>query len=188
MFHFIMPSFNWNIEKWKWNNEYRVYVSNLGHFKNEFKQDIPVKINTRGYVLIKTSQGYKFAHRLVLLTWRPIPDAESLTVDHLNHNKRDNSLTNLEWVTKEENGRRAANDYLSFEGEESNISHKIYSKDYQITFDNVDEAVEWLAKQPVHVNNTNFVFNAQTRERMKIKIIEAAKVKKRYSATVWSFV
>lgn len=82
MFRFIMPSFNWNIEKWKWNNEYRVYVSNLGHFKNEFKQDIPVKINARGYVLIKTSHGHKFAHRLVLLTWRPFltPNLLLLTI------------------------------------------------------------------------------------------------------------
>ena len=47
-----------------------------------------------------------------MLTWRPIPNAEELTVDHLNHNKRDNSLENLEWVTKEENLRRAAEDLI----------------------------------------------------------------------------
>lgn len=186
MFRFIMPSFNWNIEKWKWNNEYCVYVSNLGHFKNEFKQDIPVKINARGYVLIKTSQGYKFAHRLVLLTWRPIPDAESLTVDHLNHNKRDNSLTNLEWVTKEENYRRAKNDYIASVDEGN--SRKIYSKHYGLTFDNADEAVEWLAKHPAHANNKDFNLNDQTRTRMKQKILRAAKKKKFYSVSVWSFV
>jgi hypothetical protein len=45
-----------------------------------------------------------------MLTWKPIPDAENLTVDHLNHNKRDNSLYNLEWVTQKENLRRAKED------------------------------------------------------------------------------
>ena len=49
---------------------------------------------------------------LVLLTFRPIPNAEDLTVDHLNHNKRDNSLSNLEWVSKVENQERAKTDLL----------------------------------------------------------------------------
>ena len=28
------------IERYKWNKEYRVYVSNLGHFKDEHKKYI----------------------------------------------------------------------------------------------------------------------------------------------------
>jgi hypothetical protein len=47
-----------------------------------------------------------------MLTWRPTPNAEHLTVDHLNHNKRDNSLENLEWVSQEENIRRAKADFI----------------------------------------------------------------------------
>lgn len=47
-----------------------------------------------------------------MLTWKPIPNAEELTVDHLNHNKRDNSLDNLEWVTKAENIRRSKQDFI----------------------------------------------------------------------------
>lgn len=112
MFNFILPSFIFKIEKWKWNKEYKVYVSNFGNFKDNYKNNIPVKINSSGYCTIKTAYGTKLAHRLVMLTWKPIPNAESLTVDHLNHNKRDNSLLNLEWVSKEENQTRAADDYL----------------------------------------------------------------------------
>lgn len=109
---FILPKFYFKVEKWKWNSDYRVYVSNKGHFKNEFKQELPVKINKSGYCKIETNCGYKFAHRLVMLTWKPIPDAENLTVDHLDHNKRNNSLENLEWVSKEENLKRATEDFL----------------------------------------------------------------------------
>jgi hypothetical protein len=47
-----------------------------------------------------------------MLTWRPTDDAENLTVDHLDHNKRNNSVDNLEWVTQEENLRRASVDLL----------------------------------------------------------------------------
>ena len=99
MFKFILPKFQFKIEKWKWNSEDRVYVSTLGNFKDEYKNLIPVRIDNNGYCVIKTNCGFKKAHRLVMLTWKPIPDAENLTVDHLNHNKRDNSVNNLEWVT-----------------------------------------------------------------------------------------
>ena len=109
----ILPRFLFKIERWKWNSDYRVYVSNLGHIKNEHKQDLPVYIDNNGYCRVHTvCCSYKTVHRLVMLTWRPIPNAEELTVDHLNHNKRDNSLENLEWVTKEENLRRAAEDLI----------------------------------------------------------------------------
>lgn len=113
MCRFILPSISFKVERWKWNEEYRVYVSSLGHFKDEHKRNIPVKISSKtGYCNVMTACGFKVAHRLVLLTFRPIPNAEDLTVDHLNHNKRDNSLSNLEWVTKVENQERAKTDLL----------------------------------------------------------------------------
>ena len=117
----ILPRFLFKIERWKWNSDYRVYVSNLGHIKNEHKQDLPVYIDNNGYCRVHTvCCSYKTVHRLVMLTWRPIPNAEELTVDHLNHNKRDNSLENLEWVTKEENLRRAAEDLIKKDKKKNN--------------------------------------------------------------------
>ena len=117
----ILPRFLFKIERWKWNSDYRVYVSNLGHIKNEHKQDLPVYIDDNGYCRVHTvCCSYKTVHRLVMLTWRPIPNAEELTVDHLNHNKRDNSLENLEWVTKEENLRRAAEDLIKKDKKKNN--------------------------------------------------------------------
>lgn len=109
----ILPKLTFKWERWKFNKDYGIYVSTLGHFKDRYKRDIPVKIDNKGYVMIKTEQGYRRAHRLVMLTWRPTDDAENLTADHLNHNKRDNSLTNLEWVTEKENQLRAKNDYFT---------------------------------------------------------------------------
>ena len=117
MFKIILPKFNLKIERWKWNKEYRVYVSTLGHIKNEYKQNMPIKICQSGYCNVLTDYGFKLIHRLVMLTFRPIPNAENLTVDHLNHNKRDNSLNNLEWVTEKENLRRAQQDLLLNEKE-----------------------------------------------------------------------
>ena len=168
MFNFILPQFFIKVEKWKWNKEYRGFVSNLGNFKNEHKQLLPVKINQRGYCLIKTECGLKLAHRIVMLTWKPIPNAEELTVDHLNHNKRDNSVDNLEWVTKEENWKRAAEDYIGVVDAEketiptpvtptvvpqSEIAHPII-KAGKRAFASYSEAAEWLIEEMKMDTNT----------------------------------
>ncbi len=130
MFNIILPTFNLRVEKWKWNKEYRVYVSTLGNFKDEYKRNLPIKVSVKnGYCYIKTAVGFRIVQRIVLLTWKPIPDAENLTVDHLNHNKRDNSIYNLEWVTKEENIKRARRDECF---EEENTTEDKY--DYEIAF------------------------------------------------------
>lgn len=107
MFNFIF-----RVERWKFNKDYGVWVSSEGNFKDRYKRLLPIKINSKGYCSVYTEKGYKTAHRLVMLTFKPIPDSESLTVDHLNHNKRDNSLKNLEWVSKGENLRRAQEDLI----------------------------------------------------------------------------
>ena len=112
MFRFICPRFIFKVEKWKWNKECRLYVSTMGHFKDEHKQPVPIKLNQSGYVVIRTRNGYQMAHRLVMKTWMPTEDMDNLTVDHLDHNKRNNVLDNLEWVTESENKRRAVNDHL----------------------------------------------------------------------------
>lgn len=122
MIKFILPKFQFRVEKWKWNKEFRIYVSNLGNFKDEYKNNVPVKINNGGYVMVKTPYGYKSAHRLVMLTFKPIPNAEDLTIDHLNHNKRENSVFNLEWVTQEENLLRAKKDFINIAPNEENFN------------------------------------------------------------------
>ena len=104
-----------SIERWKWNPDFELYVSNKGHFRNRDKKDVPIQVGNGGYCWVYcggTTHKHLLAHRVVMLTWRPTPNAEHLTIDHLNHNKRDNSLENLEWVTRAENIRRAKADAI----------------------------------------------------------------------------
>lgn len=104
-----------SLERWKWNSDFGIYVSNKGRFRSRDKQDLPVKVNNNGYCLVYcegTVNKYRLAHRVVMLTWRPNDDAEHLTIDHLDHNKRNNAVDNLEWVTKSENIRRAKADFV----------------------------------------------------------------------------
>lgn len=147
-----------NFEKYRWNKDYGVYVSNLGHFKDRYKRLLPVKINLGGYLVIKTEKGYISAHRLVMYTWRPIPNAEIMTVDHLNHNKRDNSLKNLEWVDRSENQRRACEDIVNiFENpfDIENISSKNNIKKYRI----LDKDKNTLRKNLSLEETYNYLYN-----------------------------
>ena len=105
---FIMPSLIFDIERWKWNEKYGLYVSTFGRFKNVNKQIIKPKVrNNYFWIYIPNTGGYEPAHRIVLMTFKPLNDSKPMTVDHINSNTRDNKLRNLEWVTKEENSRRA---------------------------------------------------------------------------------
>lgn len=111
-----MFNLHFSIERWKWNPEFALWVSNKGHFKNKDKKPVPIQIGEGGYPVVYcggTTHKHRFAHRVVMLTWCPTVDAEHLTVDHLDHNKRNFSLDNLEWVSLEENQRRADADLVN---------------------------------------------------------------------------
>jgi len=106
--HFIMPRFFVNCERWKWNDDLRIYVSTHGHVKDEHKKNVAAKINGNGYFCVRLNGRFYTIHRLVLMTWRPLPnDGTPMTVDHLDSNRRNNRLDNLEWVSQAENLRRA---------------------------------------------------------------------------------
>lgn len=182
MFKIILPKLNLHIERWKWNKEYRIYVSNLGHFKDEYKRELPIKINaTTGYCWVNTFLGYKLCHRLVLLTWKPVPDAENLTVDHLNHNKRENTIFNLEWVTKEENLKRAQRDIIHIKEEEEEVTSQY---DFIITcgknkkFISFEDAAWFLVDERGMINEPDIT-------KIKNKILNAIKTKGKYCNHLW---
>ena len=105
----MMPTIKFNIERWKWSEEYKVYVSTEGRLRRKDGTDIRLKIDKHGYMIYHN----KAVHRIVMKTWRPCENMDNLTVDHIDHNKRKNCLSNLEWVSAEENQRRASEDFYS---------------------------------------------------------------------------
>lgn len=181
MFKFILPRFLFKVERWKWNPDYRIYVSNMGHFKNEHKQDLPIKINQKtGYCgVVVPNYGFRNVHRMVMLTWRPIPDAENLTIDHLDHNKRNNSVTNLEWVSKEENTTRALEDLYvepAAVAKKAPVQVKVPQppaagkiKSGQLTFDSIEEAAAWCVEK----SNGGMTLE-HAKAKIEIKLISGA--------------
>lgn len=71
------------------------------------KRFLSLHTERKGYIRVSLSScGEKKTyrvHRLVLETFKPIPDMKRLQVNHINENKADNRLENLEWVTAQEN-------------------------------------------------------------------------------------
>ena len=110
----IFPRLIIKWERWKFNKELGIYVSNMGNFKTAKKKPITPKTKDDRYLHIKLPHsGYVIrAHVAVMKTWKPLDSYEGMTVDHIDANHRNNELSNLEWVTKEENMRRAETNSL----------------------------------------------------------------------------
>lgn len=82
-------------------------VSNRGRVKNKKRKNIlKPKISPDGYLRVGLSkdghQKFYYIHRLVAQTFIPNPDNKP-QVNHINRNKQDNHLWNLEWCTAREN-------------------------------------------------------------------------------------
>ena len=102
------------IERWKYNEEYDVFVSSEGRLRNKKKNEILPKISHNYLFYYSAADGVSKripVHRLVMMTFKPLENYEEMTVDHLNHNTRDNRLVNLEWVKREENQKRSERDH-----------------------------------------------------------------------------
>lgn len=83
------------------SNRPNYYVSSLGRYKNNKGQIINVKYSS-GYKRVRIGDVKYLLHRLVALTFIPNPENKE-QVNHIDGNKINNSVENLEWVTNKEN-------------------------------------------------------------------------------------
>lgn len=176
--NFILPTITINIERWKWNRKYRVFVSNRGRVKNIDGEILKPKTTQTGYLAVRVENKKAiFIHRLVMETWRPIPNPEEMTVDHLDHNKRNNDIRNLEWVTEKENRERATRDQL-IEKEITLIKakelaqHKIYYIDCNsgIRFNSLNSYVDYLYKTDKSISKNAQLTPTACATRIKNKL------------------
>lgn len=75
-----------------------------------FYNGVPLKIssNSQGYPRVHINKKAYRLHRLVALKYIPNPKNKPI-VDHINGNKEDFSITNLQWSTYSENSKKAYN-------------------------------------------------------------------------------
>ena len=204
----MLPKIHIEIEKWRFNKNYNLYVSNLGNFKDKSKEDIKLMVEKGGYLQIpvcNNKQGkvkYLQAHRVVMETWCPKQNMwkDKLTVDHLDHNKRNNKTKNLEWVTKQENQRRAIADMVyddkdaliqSLKDQVRNLQAELEqinsTKKINISIDNGHHFYSWQeVKTYLTEKNSAYIHTPKT--TMQRNIRKAAANKKPYCGFKWTII
>lgn len=104
-------------EEWKIIKDHPDYqVSNFGRAKsfnkynkkgNNYGVLLKLHNNRHGYFSVSFSEGNKksrcYIHRLVLMAFKPIDNSELYQCNHIDGNKLNNHINNLEWCTCSEN-------------------------------------------------------------------------------------
>jgi hypothetical protein len=110
----ISYGFKWSLEPqveylegeiWKQvpNTIKTYWVSNLGRFKNSFGTIlVNSKLTPGGYNVVGIDNTVYRLHRVVALTFIENPENKE-QVNHMDGNKTNNAVSNLEWVTNQEN-------------------------------------------------------------------------------------
>lgn len=98
-----------SIEVWKNIPNFEDYyeINNFGKIKSKRKKLFLKTFIGRGgypYVLLKSNKYYNNSlHRLLMIVFKPIENMCNLQVNHIDGNKLNYNLDNLEWTTKSEN-------------------------------------------------------------------------------------
>ena len=91
-------------EMWRpYPQEPRLMVSSEGRVRDTITQELLGKVNSNGYLDFGYEGKTYRVHRLVMETYAPCANSNQLVVDHIDGIKTHNSLSNLRWLTPEEN-------------------------------------------------------------------------------------
>lgn len=94
-------------ETWKpYPLDNRYLISDIGRVRGMYGKLLIPKEHRQGYLWLRIGNKHCLVHRLVAETFIPNPENKA-TVNHINANKADNRVENLEWATQSENNRHA---------------------------------------------------------------------------------
>lgn len=108
----IQPSLDGEIWKPVVGNE-AYMVSNLGRVRALSGRLFVPTVHRQGYLRVRLNGKALLIHRLVAEAFIPNP-SNKRTVNHINADKSDNRVENLEWATQSENNRHAISSRLRY--------------------------------------------------------------------------
>lgn len=148
------------MEEWKVIDFATNYeVSNLGHIRNRTTKKVLKGRDTKsGYlqVSLKLNNTNKFQnqyiHRVVALIWIPNPEKKK-EVNHIDGNKINNEISNLEWVTNSENQLHKT--HILKKTVTSNRKIGMFSKEGELIkeFNSIVEAGTYFGKSRINIDN-----------------------------------
>lgn len=103
------------------------------------------QMNGKGYMRVSIGGRLEFVHRLVAQTFLPNPENKP-QVNHKDGNKTNNCVSNLEWVTNQENRDHAVVHGLHLKGEACSNA-KLTGEDVKYIRDHMDIPNNELAKR-----------------------------------------
>lgn len=108
------------VDHWDENEKYPgLEFCREGFVRNKKTEKMYSATNTAGYISILYNGQIVLAHRLLMLVYNPIENADNYSIDHINGIRNDNRLENLRWVSIQENNhyrkenRKQINYYLN---------------------------------------------------------------------------
>lgn len=152
------------MEQWEFVHDFENYlISTLGNVKTVNGKPKKIVYDNKGYgrvELWKNNKGRKFrVHRLVAETFIPNPLGKE-QVNHIDGNKKNNCVSNLEWVTPKENIRHAIeNNLSSIKYGSKNLSSKLKEEDVKYIRENagINKSVRELSE--IYNVSTTTIYN-----------------------------
>lgn len=108
----------------RWINNHGTLVFRMGKILSPSKSG-PGYLQIAFYVDGKTQK--KYIHRLVMEAFNPTDNPE-LEINHIDENKENNMITNLEWVTHKENMNKVSKYIMAREHKEAKMKEAIPRK------------------------------------------------------------
>ncbi|WP_242928602.1 HNH endonuclease [Pontibacter vulgaris] len=103
-------------------------VSNFGNVRDNITCQLKKQTRRKsGYFVVTLNSKQEYVHRLVLKTLKPTNDS-SLIVDHIDSRKENNTLENLQYLTRSENVKKAAREGRHLRGSNQPNSKLIESE------------------------------------------------------------